>query len=288
MKYGLVGFFDHRSASQLPPGPPIHSSHHTHVPQFQGVARKGYTLRGLQGDSLSLLDRSVGRLMDLFVQLGIDNDTLFIFSAGQSIDGRACEGRWKCVASHAHSRCHSAADNGGARYWGPDTGGVNGEAGYVVGEYQIVILSAGQSGALFTWLTDNGYAVPATAQDLLGEYIEAGSDFFLMPSRYEPCGLNQMYSLRYGTPPIVHRTGGLADTVSPFDARRERGTGFVFNHFDEGGLRYGLGAALSACGQGRPEDRARMATLQRNGMRQRFGWDERIGSYEAIYKMLVP
>lgn len=54
------------------------------MPQFQGVARKGYTLRGLQGDSLSLLDRSVGRLMDLFVELGIEDDTLFIFSAGAS------------------------------------------------------------------------------------------------------------------------------------------------------------------------------------------------------------
>lgn len=61
---------------------------------------------------------------------------------------------------------------------GADTGGVNVEAEYVVGEYQIVILSAGQSGALFTWLTDNGYAVPSSSQDLLGEYIEAGSYFF--------------------------------------------------------------------------------------------------------------
>jgi len=86
----------------------------------------------------------------------------------------------------------------------------------------------------------------------LAHQIEAGSDFFLMPSRYEPCGLNQMYSLRYGTAPIVHRTGGLADTVSPFDARRERGTGFVFNHFDEGGLRYGISAALATFGQSRP------------------------------------
>ena len=57
------------------------ASHHTHVPQFAGVARQGYTLRGLQGDSLSLLDRSVGRLMDLLSTLGIDDNTLMIFSA---------------------------------------------------------------------------------------------------------------------------------------------------------------------------------------------------------------
>ena len=75
------------------------ASHHTHVPQFSGVDRTGYTLRGLQGDSLSLLDRSVGRLLDLVKDLGIDQETLVIFSA----------------------------DNGGARYWGPDVGGVNGE-----------------------------------------------------------------------------------------------------------------------------------------------------------------
>ena len=75
------------------------ASHHTHVPQFSGVDRTGYTLRGLQGDSLSLLDRSVGRLLGLVEELGIDQDTLVIFSA----------------------------DNGGARYWGPDVGGVNGE-----------------------------------------------------------------------------------------------------------------------------------------------------------------
>jgi arylsulfatase A len=75
------------------------ASHHTHVPQFGGIAETGYTLRGLQGDSLSLLDRSVGRVTTLLDDLGIANETLFVFSA----------------------------DNGGARYWGPDVGGVNGE-----------------------------------------------------------------------------------------------------------------------------------------------------------------
>ena len=79
--------------------------------------------------------------------------------------------------------------------------------------------------------------------------IEAGADMFLMPSRYEPCGLNQMYSLRYGTVPIVHRTGGLADTVFPFDAARGTGNGFAFDHFDEGGLSFALGAALRVWGR---------------------------------------
>jgi len=74
--------------------------------------------------------------------------------------------------------------------------------------------------------------------------IEAGSDLFLMPSRYEPCGLNQMYSLRYGTPPIVHRTGGLADTVAQFDPRSGKGNGFLFDQFDEEGLAWALNRAL--------------------------------------------
>ena len=68
-----------------------------------------------------------------------------------------------------------------------------------------------------------------------------------MPSRYEPCGLNQMYSLRYGTVPIVHRTGGLADTVAAVATRATgTGTGFVFEHHDGAGLRWAIEAALAA------------------------------------------
>ena len=66
--------------------------------------------------------------------------------------------------------------------------------------------------------------------DRLAHLIEAGADFFLMPSRYEPCGLNQMYSLRYGTLPIVHRTGGLADTVENYNQDSGTGTGFAFDN----------------------------------------------------------
>jgi starch synthase len=120
----------------------------------------------------------------------------------------------------------------------------------------------------------------------LAHLIEAGSDMFLMPSRYEPCGLNQMYSLRYGTPPIVHRTGGLADTVVPFDGHR--GNGFVFEHFDEGGLRYALTLALATWGSGDGEDRARWRVLQRNGMSASFGWNERVAAYEQVYRFVAP
>lgn len=105
--------------------------------------------------------------------------------------------------------------------------------------------------------------------------IEAGSDMFLMPSRYEPCGLNQMYSLRYGTPPVVHRTGGLADTVT-------HGNGFPFDHFDDAGFRWALTRALSTWRT--PEWRR----MQESGMRGRFGWDERVTAYEQIYRMVAP
>ena len=118
--------------------------------------------------------------------------------------------------------------------------------------------------------------------------IEAGADMFLMPSRYEPCGLNQMYSLKYGTPPIVHRTGGLADTVTPWRAGRGSGNGFVFEHFDAKGLSFALGSALAAWGSGGGADRAAWRKLQSNGMQARFGWDERVAAYEQLYRLVAP
>jgi starch synthase len=122
----------------------------------------------------------------------------------------------------------------------------------------------------------------------LAHQIEAGADMFLMPSRYEPCGLNQMYSLRYGTAPIVHRTGGLADTVTPFDSGRRTGNGFVFDHFDEGGLTFGISQALKTWGSGEGEDRERWRALQKNGMRAPLSWNERVTAYEMVYRMIAP
>jgi starch synthase len=115
-------------------------------------------------------------------------------------------------------------------------------------------------------------------------WIEAGCDMFLMPSRYEPCGLNQMYSLRYGTPPIVHATGGLADTVQQYDHRTGTGTGFRFEHFDGGGLTWAIERALSV----QAGSREQWIRLQRNGMRVPFGWKHRIGDYLRLYRQLAP
>ena len=112
--------------------------------------------------------------------------------------------------------------------------------------------------------------------------IEAGADLFLMPSRFEPCGLNQMYSLRYGTPPVVRRTGGLADTVVPFDRRTGEGTGFVFEHATATGLAWALSEALTTW-----LDRPAWARLVQNGMAQDWSWETQIRHYLALYARLA-
>jgi starch synthase len=116
----------------------------------------------------------------------------------------------------------------------------------------------------------------------LAHWIEAASDMFLMPSRYEPCGLNQMYSLRYGTVPIVRRTGGLADTVQHFEAASATGTGIVFNDSDEQAVNWAIGAALELYQQ-----RSAWRRLVQNGMAQDFSWDLQLPHYLAAYKRLL-
>ncbi|MCC7243808.1 MAG: glycogen synthase GlgA [Acidobacteria bacterium] len=110
--------------------------------------------------------------------------------------------------------------------------------------------------------------------------IEAGADIFLMPSRYEPCGLNQMYSLRYGTVPIVRAVGGLVDTVRPFNRRNGQGTGFLFADYRPAALAEALEAAL-ALYRRQPRSWAR---LQKNGMRKDFSWDRSAAEYVKVYK----
>ena len=119
-------------------------------------------------------------------------------------------------------------------------------------------------------------------QNSLAHLIEAGADMFVMPSRYEPCGLNQMYSLRYGTVPIVHRTGGLADTVKQWSPRTGTGTGFVFEHHDQAGLCWAIETALATY-----RDRAQWQRLMHNGMAQDFSWDTQGKLYELVYERLT-
>jgi starch synthase len=117
--------------------------------------------------------------------------------------------------------------------------------------------------------------------ETLAHRIEAGSDVFLMPSRYEPCGLNQMYSLRYGTIPVVHRTGGLADSVRHFDPATGQGTGCVFNDFDVMGLSWALSTVLDWYG-----DPALWQRLMQNAMAEDFSWSHQVGHYEALFRRL--
>jgi starch synthase len=111
--------------------------------------------------------------------------------------------------------------------------------------------------------------------------IEAGADIFLMPSRYEPCGLNQMYSLRYGTIPIVHRTGGLADSVRHFDPLSGEGTGCVFNDFDVGAVRWALATTLAWY-----DDPSAWTRLTQNAMAEDFSWARQVVQYERLFHRL--
>ena len=113
-------------------------------------------------------------------------------------------------------------------------------------------------------------------------WVEAASDLFLMPSRYEPCGLNQMYSLRYGTVPIVRKTGGLADSVEPYDPNTGFGTGVVFNDFNSEGLEWALNTALDLYAA--PTHWAR---LVRSGMSRDFSWKRQGALYVDLYEKLL-
>ena len=113
----------------------------------------------------------------------------------------------------------------------------------------------------------------------LAHKVEAGSDMFLMPSRFEPCGLTQMYSLRYGTVPIVRSTGGLVDTVEPYAPATRRGTGFRFDNADGTGLVWALDQALALWG-----DRTSWRRLMRNGMLRDFSWERSARGYEELYR----
>lgn len=115
----------------------------------------------------------------------------------------------------------------------------------------------------------------------LAHWIEAASDLFIMPSQYEPCGLNQMYSLRYGTVPVVRETGGLADTVDRYDPASGRGTGILFREYRADALARALETALDL--HAAPEHWTRMA---HNGMAKDFSWERQGAQYEELYRQL--
>lgn len=114
----------------------------------------------------------------------------------------------------------------------------------------------------------------------LSHQIMAGVDIFLMPSRFEPCGLNQMYGMRYGTPPVVRRTGGLADSV--INASLEGGTGFVFDDPGAQALQQTIKWAIECY-----RDRHTFRRLQLNGMRHDVGWRHSAELYRALYQQVL-
>jgi starch synthase len=122
-------------------------------------------------------------------------------------------------------------------------------------------------------------AVKVAYDNAIAHKIEAGADMFLMPSRYEPCGLNQIYSLKYGTVPIVRATGGLDDTIEPWDARTGKGTGFKFYEYNGESLLLTIKAALQAF-----RDEASWQVLMRNGMARDFSWGASAKEYVKVYE----
>jgi starch synthase len=131
----------------------------------------------------------------------------------------------------------------------------------------IIARYPGKAGIRFEF--DNGSA----------HITEAGADIFLMPSKYEPCGLNQMYSLRYGTVPVARKTGGLADTVHEYDPVTGEGTGFQFAEYDADQFKAAVERALSVW-----QDKQAWHRLVLNGMRQELGWANSAKKYMSIYE----
>lgn len=124
-------------------------------------------------------------------------------------------------------------------------------------------------------------AVRVVYDEALAHRIQAGADVLVVPSRFEPCGLTQLYAQRYGTLPLVRRTGGLADTVVDV-AEGAPGTGFVFNDADAAALNFTLQCAIELFG-----NRRKWRTIQRHAMKQDFGWRVPASQYRELYRILI-
>lgn len=151
---------------------------------------------------------------------------------------------------------------------------------------QFAVLGSGEKAEERGWqqaaaLNPDRVAVRIAYDEGLAHRIEAGADLFLMPSRYEPCGLNQMYSQRYGTPPLVHRTGGLADTVTdatPHALKDGNATGVTFDNADVGGVLYGVRRGVELM-----RDPVLRRQLRRAGMARDFSWSAAAREYLKLY-----
>jgi starch synthase len=154
-------------------------------------------------------------------------------------------------------------------------------------DFSLVVLGSGESEYedFFNWLQSEHPGRVVFYQGFnnqLAHRIEAGVDLFLMPSRYEPCGLNQMYSLRYGTVPVVRATGGLADSVQHFDPATGRGTGVVFHDYDANGLVWAVNTALDLYNNKRA-----WKQITYNGMAKDYSWSEQGKIYVERFRHLL-
>ena len=154
------------------------------------------------------------------------------------------------------------------------------------GKFQLVVQGSGEKRfeRMFHQLRDRyprQVRFQTAFDNALAHWIQAGADFFLMPSKYEPCGLTQLYALKYGTVPIVRKTGGLADTVQLWSPRTGAGTGIVFDDYDAKAVHWALEAAFNIY-----RDRPVYRRLQHNGMTQNFSWDHQVQKYEQLYQKL--
>ena len=131
----------------------------------------------------------------------------------------------------------------------------------------------------FAYANAGRFAVQIRYDDAMAHKIEAGADIFLMPSRFEPCGLNQIYSLKYGTVPVVRATGGLDDTVEEWNPGLSTGTGFKFGPYDAQHLLDAIDRALATF-----YDKEQWSRLMQNGMAQNFSWHEPAREYVSVYE----
>jgi len=150
---------------------------------------------------------------------------------------------------------------------------------------QLVVLGSGDARTeelfrRYSAASAGGFRAKIGFDERLAHRIEAASDLFLMPSRFEPCGLNQMYSMRYGTLPIVRATGGLDDTVAQCDERTGEGTGFKLNELTVASLVETTRWAVAVWREKRPLFRA----MQYRAMRQDFGWERAAQRYGDVYR----
>jgi starch synthase len=153
-------------------------------------------------------------------------------------------------------------------------------------DFGVIALGSGEQRyeGFFSWLQHHFRGRAGYYQGFnnkLAHWIEAGSDMFLMPSRYEPCGLNQMYSLRYGTVPIVRQTGGLADSVEQVDPDNGTGTGIVFRDYNENALSWGINTALDLY-----DNKPLWQKVVANGMAKDFSWQRQGEHYVDLYRKL--